>query len=81
MKCIPKSSDCDNVESLVAVLLLPKLKYPIALDAGKKAQRLSKVVRFYLTWLYLLTKCMHLKMVLKTAVFRKFVKVAKICPW
>ena len=49
MKCIPKSSDCDNVESLVAVLLLPKSKYPIALDAGKKAQRLSKVVRFYLT--------------------------------
>ena len=47
MTCIRKSSDWDNVESLVAALSFATSKYPIAQDAGKKTERLSKVSRLY----------------------------------
>ena len=50
MKFIQKSSDWDKVKSSVTVLSFPTPKCPIAHDAGKKTQRLSKVSRFYPVW-------------------------------
>ena len=46
MKFIWKASDWDNVKSSVTVLSFPTLKCPIAHNAGKKTQHLSKVSPF-----------------------------------